>query len=171
MSELLIRRIVETDSEAIWRMLEPVFRAGQTYTVDPSISREDALRFWCETPRATYIATADDETPLGTFYIKTNQAGGGDHVCNAGFITADEASGRGVGRAMGRKALIEARNFGYRAMQFNFVLASNLRALLLWRSLGFGIVGTIPDAFRHPYHGFVDAHVMYRHLGKDVDVA
>jgi ribosomal protein S18 acetylase RimI-like enzyme len=61
-------------------------------------------------------------------------------------------------------SLIHAQSSGYRAMQFNFVVSSNERAVRLWQSLGFEIVGRLPGAFRHPAQGYVDALVMYRSL-------
>ena len=114
-------------------------------------------------PAACFVAgTGEDVT--GTFYIRTNQPGGGAHVCNAGFMVAADAGGRGIGRAMGERALVEARRLGYTAMQFNFVLASNTRAIRLWQYLGFATVGRLPGVFRHPSLGFVDALVMHRDL-------
>ena len=164
MSDFRLRSATPDDGDAIWQILEGVIRAGETYAFARDMSREAALRIWMELVAGCWIVESPDGMPLGTFYIKTNQAGGGDHVCNAGFITGEAARGLGVGRWMGARALEEAAALGYRAMQFNFVLASNVGAVKLWRSLGFIILGTIPDAFRHPHLGLVDAHVMYRRL-------
>ncbi|MEZ5824713.1 MAG: GNAT family N-acetyltransferase [Geminicoccaceae bacterium] len=169
MSGFQLRPATSEDADTIWRMLEGVIRAGETYAFDRDMSREAALHAWMKLPKGCWIAEDAQGRGLGTFYIKTNQAGGGDHVCNAGFITGEAARGRGLGRWMGKRALEEAERLGYRAMQFNFVLASNAGALKLWRSLGFVIVGTIPDAFRHPQAGLVDAHVMYRRLGSALE--
>ena len=101
---------------------------------------------------------------LGTYYLKTNQPGLGAHVCNAGYMVAGQARGRGVGRAMAEHSLEEARRLGYRAMQYNFVASTNEGAIRLWKRLGFDVVGTLPGAFRHEGQGYVDALVMYRHL-------
>ena len=144
-------------------MLEPVFRAGDTYAVDPGISRDDALAFWTGGVHQAWIAEAGD-APLGTYYIQPNQGGGGDHVCNCGFVTADAARGRGVARAMLEHSLTTAKESGYAAMQFNFVVASNTRAVATWEAYGFDIVGRLPEAFRHPSEGLVDALVMFRTL-------
>ena len=124
-----IRPAEDQDRDAIWTMLEPVFRAGDTYAIDPDITREEALAYWCASN--AYI------TEGGTYYIRPNQQGGGDHVCNAGLVTAKSASGKGVARAMLTHALSEAKALGYEAMQFNFVLANNARALDIWRRAGF----------------------------------
>ncbi|KZY24565.1 acetyltransferase, partial [Erythrobacter sp. HI0037] len=105
-----------------------------------------------------------DGAVLGTYYLRTNAGGGGSHVCNCGYITAPAAAGRGIARRMCLHSLDQARARGYRAMQFNFVVATNTRAIDLWQTLGFATVGTLPGAFNHPRHGMVDALVMYQSL-------
>ncbi len=141
-------------------MLEPVFRAADTYAIDPNISREAALAYW--TAEHAYIA--EDAKAHGTFYIRRNQQGGGSHVCNCGYITARGAEGRGVARLMLAHSLTEARRLGFEAMQFNFVLASNTRAVATWQKAGFDIIGRIPRAFRLPDGSFTDAFTMHRFL-------
>ena len=141
-------------------MLEPVFRAADTYAIDPDISREAALAYW--TAEHAYIA--EDAEARGTFYIRRNQQGGGSHVCNCGYVTARESEGRGVARMMLAHSLTEARRLGFEAMQFNFVLASNTRAVTTWQKAGFDIVGRIPRAFRLPDGSFTDAFTMHRFL-------
>ncbi|PJE34644.1 GNAT family N-acetyltransferase [Pseudooceanicola lipolyticus] len=158
---LVIRPAAAADQDAVWAMLEPVFRAGETYVIDPAIGRDAALAYWYDA--RTFLAE-DDGTPLGTYYLRDNQPGGGAHVCNAGFVTAPAAQGRGVARAMLDHALVTATELGYRAMQFNFVVATNTRAVATWQRAGFDIVGRLPGAFRHPAHGYVDALVMYKDL-------
>jgi L-amino acid N-acyltransferase YncA len=101
---------------------------------------------------------------LGTYYMRPNQAGGGRHVCNCGYVTAADATGRGVARLMCEHSMATARAHGYRAMQFNFVVSTNQRAISLWQKMGFDVVGTLPGAFRHPTHGYVEAFVMYQLL-------
>ena len=157
-----IRPASDPDHDAIWSMLAPVFRAGDTYAIDADISRADALSYW--TAHHAYIAQ-DHETAaaLGTFYIRPNQQGGGAHVCNCGYITAREAEGRGVARAMLAYSLTEAKKLGFEAMQFNFVLANNTRAVSTWERAGFEIIGRQPKAFR-ARDGYVDALVMHRFL-------
>ena len=159
---MILRAIRSGDDTALWSMLEPAFRAGDTYTVDPGISRTDALAFWCAPEKRVFVAATD--RAVGTYYLRPNQGGGGAHVCNAGFVTHPDARGRGVAQAMLDHALATARAAGFRAMQFNFVVATNEGAIRLWARNGFDTVGRLPGAFRHPVHGFVDALVMYRHL-------
>ena len=163
LAEIALRPASEADHAALWAMLEPVFRAGDTYAIDPAITRADAMSFWCGGTHRAFIAEADGQ-PLGSYYLCPNQGGGGAHVANCGFVTAPGAQGRGVARAMLAQALDEARAAGYRAMQFNFVVETNTRALAIWQAQGFEIVGRLPGAFRHPVAGFVDALVMYRRL-------
>lgn len=152
------------DHDQIWAILQPVFEAGETYAVARDISRDAALQMWCAQPNATFVVEEAGQI-LGTYFIKTNAAGGGAHVCNCGYVTAEAARGNGVARAMCIHSQSQAKALGYRAMQFNLVLASNTRAVALWHKLGFETVGVIPQAFNHPALGFVDAHVMFKHLG------
>ncbi|MEM1065710.1 MAG: GNAT family N-acetyltransferase [Pseudomonadota bacterium] len=151
------------DGASVWQILEPVFRAGDTYTVDPDISPEEALDYWFGASHGVVIAEAGG-VALGTYYLKRNQAGGGAHVCNCGYVTAPEARGRGVARSMLAHSLERARAVGFAAMQFNFVVETNARAIDIWRRAGFREVGRLPVAFRHPRHGAVDALILWRDL-------
>lgn len=160
---MILRRAEPADFDAIWPLLRDVFRAGTTYAVDPAISKDDARNYWMTAARATYVAE-NDGCIVGTYYIRTNQPGGGAHICNCGYIVSPAARGQGLAAQMCDHSQQQARALGYMAMQFNFVLASNAGALRLWRRLGFAIVGTIPDAFDHPTEGMVDAYVMYKRL-------
>ncbi|MDR9428779.1 GNAT family N-acetyltransferase [Salibaculum sp.] len=157
-----LRRAGAADWPVIWAMLEPVFRAGETYAVDRDVSEAAARAMWLEGPVATYLAEGD--APMGTYYIKTNHGGGGAHVCNCGYVTAPAARGQGVATTMCLHSQQEARRLGYAAMQFNLVVATNTGALRLWDALGFEIVGTLPSAFRHPRLGPVAAHVMWKEI-------
>ena len=157
-----IRPATPEDWPTLWLMLEPVFRAGETYAVDRDITEADARTLWMDAPAETYVA--DDGSLLGTFYIKKNYSGGAAHVCNCGYVTAPMAQGRGIATQMCDASQQRARALGFRAMQFNLVLASNGGALALWKKLGFDIVGTLPAAFDHPTLGMVDGHVMWKSL-------
>ncbi len=158
-----IRPAHAADFEAIWPILRDVFRAGETYAVDPQINKDACRDYWMTTPAATYVAE-DEGTILGTYYIRTNQPGGGAHICNCGYVVAEAARGQGLARQMCENSQQEARALGYHAMQFNFVLANNTGAVGLWRRLGFDTIGTIPDAFDHPQDGMVDAFIMHKRL-------
>lgn len=158
-----LRPATQADHPELWAMLEPVFRAGETYAIDRAISREAALAWWCAGTHSAYLAEALG-TPVGSYYIAPNQQGGGAHVANCGFVSAPAAQGRGVARKMLAHALDTARAQGYRAMQFNCVVSTNTRAVTLWQANGFEIAGRLPGAFHHPVQGFVDAYVMYRTL-------
>jgi len=160
---MLIRPGREADRDAIWSIIGPVIAAGETYALDRNMGREAALEYWLGADRETFVAEEDGRI-VGTYYIRANQAGGGSHVCNCGYMTAAEATGRGVARAMHAHSLDVARARGFSAMQFNFVISSNTRAVQLWQSLGFDVVGRLPLAFQSPSLGLVDALVMYRSL-------
>jgi ribosomal protein S18 acetylase RimI-like enzyme len=160
---MLIRKAEPGDAKAIAAIILPTIREGGTYTLDPNMSEADALAYWVGPDKETFVAE-EDGIILGTYYVRPNQAGGGRHVCNCGYMTGAAASRRGVARRMCEHSLEYARLQGYRAMQFNFVVSTNERAVRLWQSLGFEIVGRLPAAFRHPSLGYVDAFVMFRQL-------
>lgn len=160
---MLIRPAASTDAGAIWRVLEPILRAGETYTLPRDLAEREALAYWLSPEREVFVAE-DRGQVLGTYYLRANQKGGGAHVANCGYVTAPWASGQGVARAMCAHSLDRARARGFRAMQFNFVVSSNERAVRLWQTFGFEIVGRLPGAFLHPALGYVDAYVMYRDL-------
>ena len=160
MNRLRFREAVKTDEPALWAMLAPVFRAGDTYAIDSGISAEAALAYWLS-ERAWIV---EDAAPVGTYYLRENQKGGGTHVCNAGFITAPAAQGRGVARAMLGHALTTAKGLGFEAMQFNFVLDTNTRALAIWRQAGFSQIGRQPRAFQMPDGRHIDALILHKFL-------
>jgi len=159
----MIRLATAQDADDIWALLQDTFRAGDSYAVDPTINRAGALAMWCDTPAAIYVCERDGKI-VGTYYIKTNQQGGGAHICNCGYIVSPDARGQGLAAQMCKTSQTQARALGYTAMQFNFVLASNTVAIRLWDKLGFATVGRIPQAFDHPTQGFVDALVMHKPL-------
>ncbi len=156
--------MVEREEAAVWDILEPVLREGQTYTLPQTWTREAALDYWVAAEHAVFVAEDAVAGVIGTYYLKANQKGGGDHVANCGYMTHAQAAGRGVARAMCAHSLAQASESGFSAMQFNFVVSTNKRAVRLWQSLGFAIVGTLPAAFRHPQLGAVNAYVMHRFL-------
>jgi L-amino acid N-acyltransferase YncA len=160
---MIIRPADRSDADAIWSILEPTIRDGETYTLPRDMDREQALAYWFATDHTVFVAEDDGEV-LGTYYLRANQKGGGAHVGNCGYMTAAKASGRGVATAMCTHSLEYARSRGFHAMQFNFVVSSNLPAIHLWQKFGFATVGRLPGAFLHPSLGYVDALVMYRAL-------
>ena len=163
MTELAVRPATPADDDAIWAILKPAIEAGDTFTADPQGGREGAFAYWRPPGAQNFVAEVDGRI-LGTSYLKPNQKGGGAHVCNAGYCTAPEARGAGVARALLAHSLDIARAQGYRAMQYNFVVATNTRAIDIWERSGFRTVGRLPGAFRHPTAGYVDALVMYKDL-------
>ncbi len=160
---MLIRPATAADHPAIWAILEPIIRAGETYALPRDMSQADAIAYWTGADRETFVVERDGKI-LGTYYIRANQAGGGAHVANCGYVTDVSASGQGIARQMCEHSLLHAKRRGFRAMQFNLVVATNTRALKLWQSLGFETLAKLPGAFEHPELGFVDALVMFRSL-------
>jgi ribosomal protein S18 acetylase RimI-like enzyme len=162
-----IRPAVPADDDAIWHILQPAFRAGETYPIPRDVGRAAALAYWRSAGHTVFVAQEnkkDGGEIVGTYYLRANNKGGGAHVANCGYIVAPETQGRGVARAMCEHSLAQARERGFAAMQFNFVISTNTRAVMLWQRCGFEICGMLPGAFAHPEHGFVDALVMFRRL-------
>lgn len=160
---MLIRPATDADADAIWAIMEPIIRAGETYCLPRDMNKETALAYWISSDREVFVAE-DNEEIVGTYCLQANQKGGGAHVANCGYMTDAHATGRGVARAMCTHSLDRARERGFRAIQFNFVISTNDRAVKLWQSFDFQIVGTLPKAFLHPTMGYVDAYIMYRDL-------
>ena len=158
-----IRPAHMNDERSIWRIIGPTIRAGETYALDRDMTEADALAYWLGDDRETFVAEEGGEI-IGTYYIRSNQAGGGKHICNCGYMTSATATGRGVACAMCQHSINSAQQRGYRGIQFNFVVSTNTRAVALWESFGFEIVGRLPQAFQHPNLGYVDALVMFRKL-------
>jgi ribosomal protein S18 acetylase RimI-like enzyme len=182
-----IRAATEADHDAIWNIFHAIVAVGDTYALDPKMSREEALAYWFRGDAHTYVAELDrqsvgeavgfpgtatpsptagtkDRVIVGTYILRPNQPGPGSHVANAAFMVAPDAQRLGVGRKMAEHCLSEARRMGFRAMQFNFVVSTNAPAIHLWEQLGFKIVGVLPGAFHNPEQGYVDVYVMYRSL-------
>lgn len=160
---LTLRPAQPSDQDAIWDIFRHVIAAGDTYVFDPQMPRDQAMAYWFQPGSRVYVAEIGS-TIVGTYQLKPNQPGLGNHVANAAFMVCPTARGQGVGQIMGEHCLTEALRMGYRAMQFNFVVSTNAPAIGLWQKLGFKIVGRLPGAFRHPHKGYVDALVMYRLL-------
>ena len=159
-----IRPGTRADDAALWTILEPVLRAGETYPQPRDISRAAALDYWWRPEHAIFVAEDEAGALVGTYYLKANSGGPAGHVANCGYMTLPQAAGQGIGRALCLHSLAQARARGFRAMQFNLVISTNARALHLWQSCGFQIVGRLPGAFEHPAQGFVDALVMFQAL-------
>lgn len=158
-----IREAIDRDRDAIWEIFRATVAPGDAFVYDPKTPREEAMAYWFANGTRTYVA-AQEGRVVGSYILRDNRPGLGNHVANAGFMVDPSARRSGIGRKMGEHALEEARRLGYRAMQFNFVISTNESAVRLWQELGFKIVGTLPGAFRHARKGFVDAYVMFRPL-------
>jgi len=158
-----IRKATDADHEAIWEIIHQVLQGGDTYIFAPSSSKEKMLAIWCAPNKHTYVALADGEI-AGTFVISDNQMDLGSHIANGSYMVSPSHSGKGIGKAMGGFSLTEAKRIGYKAMQFNIVIKSNERAVKLWQSIGFKIIGEIPEAFNHQQLGLTNAYIMYQKL-------
>ncbi|MBB5607944.1 MULTISPECIES: GNAT family N-acetyltransferase [unclassified Janthinobacterium] len=164
MKEIDIRPAVEADFEDMWQIFRVLAATGETYTFTAETTREQCHAYWFGPGVRSFVATMGDERLLGMYKLIANQVGHGDHVANASFMVDPAAQGVGVGRMLGLHCMDEARRAGYLAMQFNFVVSTNLGAVTLWKKLGFSVIGTLPLAYRHANLGYVDAYVMYQLL-------
>lgn len=159
-----IRIYQETDWSQVWPIIKKVFRAGETYAFTPEITEQEAHRIWIELPEETYVVTDQNSVILGTYYIKPNQPGLGSHVCNCGYIVAENARGKGLASSMCEHSQETAINLAFRAMQYNLVVSTNEGAIQLWKKLEFQVIGTLPSAFNSKSAGYVDALIMYKQL-------
>lgn len=160
-----IRPASQHDWVRIWPFQSEIVRAGETYTWKTDISEEDArARWFLPPPWQVFVAVTPEGQVIGTAKVGPNQDGPGDHIANGSFMVDPRTPGRGVGRALAEHVIEVARDAGFRAVQFNAVVEVNVRAVGLWQSLGFEILATIPEAFRHPTEGLVGLHVMYLRL-------
>jgi len=164
--ETKIRQMMDADWPEVWAMMQPVIRAGETYPYARDMTAAGAHKMWLDIPEASYVAADELGKLLGTYYIKPNQPTLGAHVANCGYIVAENARGRGVASRMCEHSQAEALRLGYRAMQYNLVVKTNEASVYLWKKMGFTIVGTLPGAFHHPAHGYVDAFILYKELVK-----
>ena len=160
-----IRDATADDWPAIWPIFRSVVAAGDTFSYDRDPLEEEARRLWMlEPPGRTLIAVAADGIVLGTAKMHPNHGGPAPHVATASFMVDPRRRGQGVGRALGEHVLDRARDDGFRAIQFNAVVETNAGAVALWRSLGFEVIGTVPEGFLHPDDGYVGLHIMHRRL-------
>jgi L-amino acid N-acyltransferase YncA len=164
LKEIEIRPALEADFEAMWVIFQELIASGDTYYFAADTSREDCHAYWFGPGVQSFVATLNRERLLGMYRLIPNQRDRGAHVANASFMVSPAAQGIGVGKLMGRDCLARAKREGYLAMQFNYVVSSNVAAVLLWKKLGFSIIGTLPRAYRHQLLGFVDVYVMYQLL-------
>lgn len=158
-----LRTTVEADKPAIWQIIKAVIAGGDTYVYPPDSSEEEMMSYWFTPDKYNYVAVLDGEV-VGIFWLRANQPGLGSHIANAAYMVLPGAAGKGIGRKMAEFSIEEARRLGFRAMQFNFVVKSNTVAVSLWQSVGFEIIGEIPDAFDHVKDGMTNAYIMYRKL-------
>jgi len=160
---ITIREANAEDFEQIWPFFHDIVSAGTTYGYPTDITKQEAVDIWMTLPEKTYVAE-DNGDIVGSYYLKTNKPGPGSHVCNCGYMVSDKARGKGVATAMCEHSQEQAKQLGYRAMQFNFVTSTNTGAIRLWEKLGYEKVGRLPGAFKHPQEGYVDAFVMFKNL-------
>jgi len=158
-----IRKAADADKTAVWKIIKEVIASGDTYVFEPETPQAEMLDYWFSPEKFNYVAVNGDDV-VGAFWLKANQPGLGSHVGNAAYIVSSAAKGKGVGRRMAEYSLDEARRLGFESMQFNFVVKSNDVAVNLWKSVGFEVIGEIPDAFRHRTNGMTNAYIMYRKL-------
>lgn len=162
---MLIRDATAGDWAGIWPFMRLIAAAGETFSWDRDIAEDEARARWFPPPPGgTVVAVDPAGSVLGTAVLVRNHGGPAGHIAGASFMVDPRHAGRGVGRALGENVMERARTAGFRAMQFNAVVESNTPAVRLWRSLGMEVLATIPEGFRHPVHGYVGLHIMYRRL-------
>ncbi len=161
---LIVAEQTDADWPDVWWVLEPALRAGESYPLPRDVTESAAKRYWIKTDGYNAVARDDEGEIIGVYFLRPDQGGPGDHICNAGYVIAQEARGRGHASVLCFQSQDQARRMGFRGMKFNLVVATNLAAIKAWNRAGMEIIGTVPGAFRHPSRGFVDAHVMFKAL-------
>jgi ribosomal protein S18 acetylase RimI-like enzyme len=158
-----IRKAISSDKQPVWQIIKAVIAGGDAYVFGPETPEDEMMAYWFSPEKHVYVAVEGGEV-LGTYWIKANQPGLGSHVANGAYMVSPRAQGMGVGRKMAEHSIDDARRLGFQSMQFNFVVKSNEVAVKLWKSVGFEIIGEIPDAFVHKENGLTNAYIMYRRL-------
>ncbi|SBT17967.1 Acetyltransferase (GNAT) family protein [Marinomonas gallaica] len=162
----MIRAMTEADFKAFWPTFSAVIKAQETYAYRADMTQEQAYEIWCMLPAKTYVFEEEGEV-LATYYLKANAMGPGDHVCNCGYMVSEKARGKGLARKLCEHSQQVARNLGFTGMQFNAVVSTNRVAVQLWQKLGYDIIGTVPNAYRHGRLGKVDCLIMYKDISQD----
>lgn len=164
-----IRPLAPEDRAALGALLAPILNAGDTYAAPRDLSPDAALAWWTQSPKTVHVAVDAAGRILGSYYIRPNAEGNGDHICNCGYLSDPAARGRGVATALLAHSLDLARAAGYRGMQFNAVVSTNEGAIRLWSRAGFETLARVPGAFHHPVHGYVDTLIMFKPLQPEPD--
>lgn len=159
------------EQDAVRSLLNTAIIEGESYPQAQPLSEPEFAAYWLSRDAFVVRAITDNKTQqllpgtvLGAFYLKPNFPGRCSHICNAGFIVQPRVRGQGIGRLMGVAMLQIAAALGYTAVMFNLVFETNSTSLKLWQSLGFEIIGRIPQAVKLSQGRVVDALMMYRAL-------
>ncbi len=160
---MIIREYKIQDKQEIWKIFQEVIKSGETYVFTEETTEAEAIEYFTGDKNKCFVAEIDNKI-AGFYAIRKNRIGLGDHIANASYMISPQFQGKGVGKALGVHSLEKAKEKGFLAMQFNFVVSTNIPAVNLWKSLGFKIIGISPKAFRHKKLGLVDALIMHKEL-------
>jgi len=158
---MIIRKAKQNDYDSVWEIFKEVIKTGDTYVFDPNTSKSDMQKYWFALNMHTYVLENEDKV-LGTYFLRPNQVDLGNHIANGAYMVHPEAQNQGIGKKLCEHSLIQAKELGFKAMQFNFVVSANKYAVQLWKNYGFEVIGTIPKAFRHQKLGLVAVYIMYK---------
>jgi GNAT superfamily N-acetyltransferase len=158
---MTISEITKSDFELFWPFFKEIVSAQETYAFDPEMDFESAYNLWCLSPQKSYVIK-DNDLIMGSYYIKPNAAGPSSHIANCGYMVSPQSRGKGIARKLCLHSQQVAIELGYRAMQFNSVVSSNEIAIELWKKLGYEIIGTIPQAYKHKRLGLIDSFIMHK---------
>lgn len=157
-----IRPAAQSDLPAMRGIFDAVVATGDTLPFSAAMPAETFYSHWFGAHRA-YVAE-NEAGVIGMYKMGPNYPDLGSHIASATYLVAPAAQGQGAGRALVTHSIAQAHSEGFLAMQFNYVVSTNAAAVALYEKLGFSVVGTLPQAFRHRQLGLVDAYVMAKPL-------
>lgn len=158
-----LRKATKKDYEGIWNIFSAVISTGDTYVFDPKTDKETLQQHWFAPYMDTFVLEDNGEI-LGTYIIKPNQIDLGNHIANCSYMVHPKAHRKGIGKQLCEHSLAFAKETGYHAIQFNYVISTNTAAVALWQKFGFRIIGITPNGYQHQSLGLVDTYIMYKAL-------
>lgn len=163
MPTLTIKEVSEDHFDEIWPIFQEVVKDADSYPYSPDITKEEAKKLWFSSAAHVYIAYLDSK-PVATRYIVPNKPGLSSHIANTGVMIDKKYRGQGLGKSMMEFAIKKAKELGFKAIQVNLVVSTNIASIKICQKYGFKIIGIIPKAFHYKREKYIDAYIMFLDL-------